>query len=513
MEKKPKKNYVTVISNQLDKKEIYLRLNDINFKKNPRTLFELLEDNQSKIIYFYDLLEKNKDYYKINKIYNNVINPILWQLGHINMFYIKYVINLLKKEYNKTLLFEINDSINKSFKRDDIHSVDYYDSFVTSLYLRFMYLKDIDITKLKECYKKIILFLKNYIKYYSYEFEFVMNNIDNYLIYLGILHNDMHYEGLLFTSNYLGFTKPSNLKFYEEYYYSSIYNNQRTFNKIIENKWINIKGGYFLQGFTNEKHNKNIHFDNEQPQFKTYIKDFVVSKYPITEGEYLYFIKNNGYNIKKYWCINGWEFIKNKEIDAPLYWNKKFGIPEDTWYIEDWCGRRDINIHTNKPVRNISWYEAEAYCRWKDVRLIKESEWEYLATNKGQTLFPWGNDKPNYLRCNIDYKNTNIVDVNYFETINVFTNQSNDRYDSLNNDKVSQLIGNIWEWCEESIYPYDGFKIDPVYREMSYPCFGIKKICRGGCWATSSYLINSKYRNAQGPDCRIQWIGFRVCKK
>ena len=94
MEKKENKNYITVISNQLDKKGIYLRLNDINLKQNPRTLFELLEDNQSKIIYFYDLLEKNKDYYKINKIYNNVINPVLWQLGHINIFYIKYVINL-----------------------------------------------------------------------------------------------------------------------------------------------------------------------------------------------------------------------------------------------------------------------------------------------------------------------------------------------------------------------------------------------------------------------------------
>ena len=77
---------------------------------------------------------------------------------------------------------------------------------------------------------------------------------------------------------------------------------------------------------------------------------------------------------------------------------------------------------------------------------------------------------------------------------------------------VQQLIGNVWEWCEEPIYPYDGFNIDPVYREMSYPFFGFKKICRGGCFAVPDYLIHSKYRNAQMPDCRIQFIGFRVCK-
>ena len=63
--------------------------------------------------------------------------------------------------------------------------------------------------------------------------------------------------------------------------------------------------------------------------------------------------------------------------------------------------------------------------------------------------------------CNLNYKN-------YIKPVN--------EYKEGNNLKgVSQLIGNIWEWCEEPIYPYDGFTIDPVYREMSYPFFGFKK--------------------------------------
>ena len=505
------KNYITKLPNQLEKKNIYVRLNEINLKISSKKLFELLEDNQSKIIYYYDLLERNKNYYKKNVLFNNSVNPILWQLGHINLFYIKYVLNLLKYPYNKNLLFDIIKDLDDSFTTDDINYMDYYDSFVSSLFMRFRYIKSINVKQLKECYKKIMTFIKNYIKYYSYNFEFIMNNVDNYVILLGILHNDMHYEGLLFTSNYFNFSKPTNLKFYEEYYYSKKYNKDLIFNNNFVNKWIDIKKGVYYQGYSNDKYHNTIHFDNEQPSFETFINDFSVSKYPITEGEYLLFIINNGYNNKKYWCINGWEFIKNNNIEAPLYWDK---YKEDSkWLIKDWCGKRYININTKKPVRNISWYEAKAYCKWRDVRLIKESEWEYLSTNKGTTLYPWGNDEPNYLRCNINYKNTNIIDVDYFETINVFTNKSNDSFNSLNLDKVSQLIGNIWEWCEEAIYPYDGFKIDPVYREMSYSCFGIKKICRGGCWATSSYLINSKYRNAQEPTCRIQWIGFRVCKK
>ena len=74
-------------------------------------------------------------------------------------------------------------------------------------------------------------------------------------------------------------------------------------------------------------------------------------------------------------------------------------------------------------------------------------------------------------------------------------------------------MGNIWEWCEEVFYPYPNFTIDYIYREMSYPFFGEKKICRGGCFCVNDYLINPKYRNAQDPGCQIQYIGFRVCLK
>ena len=74
------------------------------------------------------------------------------------------------------------------------------------------------------------------------------------------------------------------------------------------------------------------------------------------------------------------------------------------------------------------------------------------------------------------------------------------------------LFGNVWEWCLEPIYPYDGFKIDPVYREMSYPFFGYKRVCRGGSWCSPNYLATKSYRNAQSMDCLIQYIGFRIVK-
>ena len=170
---------------------------------------------------------------------------------------------------------------------------------------------------------------------------------------------------------------------------------------------------------------------------------------------------------------------KRKNITYPLYYND----------IKD----------SNIPIYHISYYEAEAFCKMFNYRLLYEKEWEYLSTNGGETLYPWGN-KMDINKCNLDYSNI-VLEVD------------NQNKKNVNKWGIEGLIGNVWEWCEDSIYPYDGFKIDPIYKEMSFPYFGFKKICRGGCFNVPNYLIHSKYRNAQYPDCRIQYIGFRVVKK
>ena len=133
-----------------------------------------------------------------------------------------------------------------------------------------------------------------------------------------------------------------------------------------------------------------------------------------------------------------------------------------------------------------------------EKRLPTESEYEYLATNGGIDKFPWGEDLEATKYCNLNYQKY-IVEVT-------------DNKEGDNKKGVSQLMGNVWEWCQEPIYPYDNFVIDPVYREMSYPFFGEKRICKGGCWSVPDFLIHPRYRNAQLPTCREQFIGFRVCR-
>lgn len=402
------------------------------------------------------------------------MNLPVWQLGHIIDFYMKHTLNLLKTKSN--ISFNILSNYIKQIEQQhNINFKVFFDSFQTSQEIRSS--KKICYKRLQIVYKSIIKILISYVKTRK------LDVIDNYLIMLSILHNDMHNENFIFTLYYL---QNSLLK--EHLISNIIISNE----KKIENPYINIHKGFLHQGSNISEH--RIVFDNETPVFLTKIEAFCVNKYTITEYEFLEFVNNYGYSNNDYWCQNGLYWKNKHNIKHPLYW---FNI-NNIWYRKHYDTIHKVG--SNIPICNISWYEAQAYCKWKNVRLLTETEWEYLATNLGRNLYPWGDNPVNSKLCNINNINDYCINVDSFKS-------------GENIKGISQLIGNVWEWCEEPIYPYKNFVIDPIYREMSYPYFGEKKICRGGCFCIQDYLISSSYRNAQLPDCRIQFIGFRTCLK
>ena len=212
---------------------------------------------------------------------------------------------------------------------------------------------------------------------------------------------------------------------------------------------------------------------------------------------FLQFIEGDGYKKNEYWSFSGKLWKNNNLLNFyPLYWQKANG----EWYINYFDKLISLKYLYNYPIIHISWYEAEAYCKWAGGRLITETEWEYIATNSSETLYPWSDSEDLLSKCNINYNNKWICSV------------VNNNPQTNNKWGIEQLIGNCWEWCKDSIYPYNGFKIDPLYREMSYPFFGFKKICRGASWCVPDCLITTSYRNAQEPDTRKQYIGFRLAK-
>ena len=282
----------------------------------------------------------------------------------------------------------------------------------------------------------------------------IMKTADRYRYWLCMAHYHMHVESFYFTCRALGFPLETEAEAAVE---------AKTEACAVgagagELEFMHFAGGSFVQGT-----NAELAFDNEKPAHKVHLESFALSKTCVSAGMYRRFVADGGYTRQALWCPQGWR------------WRAKH-------YVTTWA--RD-DLKDDLPAL-VCWYEACAFCRWytqkfgERVGLPTESQWERAAARYVGA------------EANDNYKRMGVARVDAFDGV--------------------QMFGNVWEWCVEAIYPYDGFCVDKEYREMSYPFFGLKKICRGGAWCVPSWLATLTYRNAQLPDCRHQYIGFRLCK-
>ena len=141
---------------------------------------------------------------------------------------------------------------------------------------------------------------------------------------------------------------------------------------------------------------------------------------------------------------------------------------------------------------------TEAYCSFVNGRLPTEVEWEYVATNLSETIYPWGDQDITDEYGNFFIKFSGTNNVNEYDI-------SNTRL------SIKQMIGNCLEYCNSIFKPYDNFCIDVIEDFSNYKHFG-KVICKGGSW--SSHIINChpKYRYFVDKNNVLEYIGFRVCK-
>lgn len=419
------------------------KINEFDYNVDKNTLLERVYNTKDRTLKFLKPLINGK--ISGLEVKSKYLNPLLWEFGHIVYFWEHNVLYMLQNTYDlfKVKLLQDSKDIYDSYK---IKKKDRNDE-------EFLYSK-------RQVYN-------SYISIIDYIINYIQNNAINsqicYLVTLGLLHNEMHNESFLFTAQSLGLNMGNTTN-------TPLLTNYRT-----EIEYIRIKGGKFTQGTNiNNLNDNNFKFDNEMPSFTMKVHDFVISKNLITNYQYLNFINDNGYSNDELWSNEGWDYIIDNNIELPEYWS----YTGNNIVIRQWDKLIPIEELYDHPVCHISWYEAQAFCKWVNGRLITESEWEYMSIQK---------ERSNYENLNYTINGTLPV-------------------------AEHDIFGNVWEWCEEPIYPYPGFTIDPVYKEMSYPYFGYKKICRGGSWACPHYLVHSKYRNSQYPYNRSQYIGFRVAK-
>jgi ergothioneine biosynthesis protein EgtB len=254
---------------------------------------------------------------------------------------------------------------------------------------------------------------------------------------------------------------------------------------------VKIPGGIYKLGYPGDQ----FCYDNELPEHKVYLEDYLIGTFPVTNGDFQRFMDDGGYDDFKLWLADGWDLIREQEWRAPLFWN--YEKEEKRWMKKDFRG--NIKLDPKEPVVNVSFYEANAYARWAGKRLPTEAEWEKAASwnenLKQKFSYPWGEDMD-------VHKYANVLESNNWAPSRVGTYIQGRSYFGC-----FQMIGDVWEWTssEYSLYPRFKSKFSEYTDKWSVN----QKVLRGGSFATPCLQIRNSYRNYFRPNERILFSGFR----
>ncbi len=219
-------------------------------------------------------------------------------------------------------------------------------------------------------------------------------------------------------------------------------------------------------------------FDNETPRHRTVVEPYEIANRLITNGEYLQFMNDGGYETPTLWLSDGWATIQEHGWKAPLYWTERDG----GWEVFSLSGSRDLR--PDEPVTHLSYYEADAFSRWCGVRLPSEAEWELAA---GGHL-----------------KEGNFMESGLFHP--------RPRNGAGPTDMI-QLFGDVWEWTNSPYTRYPGYQPPAgALGEYNGKFMANQMVLRGGSCATPHSHIRATYRNFFPPDARWQFSGIRLAR-
>ncbi|WP_067178988.1 ergothioneine biosynthesis protein EgtB [Microtetraspora niveoalba] len=236
-------------------------------------------------------------------------------------------------------------------------------------------------------------------------------------------------------------------------------------------------------------------YDNERPAHPVDLPGYWIDRRPVSNGDYVAFIADGGYDDPRWWRPEGWEWVRRKGIGAPLFWTRD--VAGDTgggWWRRRF-GRMEP-VPSGEPVQHVSWYEADAYARWAGRRLPTEAEWEKAC---GGRRYPWGDADPTPDLANLGHRAARPAPVGAYPA-------------GASPYGVEQLVGDVWEWTGSWFQPYPGFRSFP-YPEYSEVFFGeTYRVLRGGSWATHPTAVRTTFRNWDYPIRRQIFAGFRCAR-
>jgi ergothioneine biosynthesis protein EgtB len=251
--------------------------------------------------------------------------------------------------------------------------------------------------------------------------------------------------------------------------------------------WVSIEEGMTRIGYAGDA----FSFDNETPRHRIFLEPYRVALRTVTNGEFLEFIEDGGYQRPELWLSMGWSTVQESGWQAPLYWRRDNG----RWTTFTLSGRRDIDL--DAPVCHVSYFEADAFARWAGARLPTEFEWEHaiashcrLARDDDASFCGHWSDRL-LAKDQFVHPRAEKADAD----IDVFVN----------------AVGNVWEWTASQYLAYPGYQPPPgALGEYNGKFMCNQFVLRGGSCATPSGHARLTYRNFFPPDARWQFSGIRL---
>ena len=282
------------------------------------------------------------------------------------------------------------------------------------------------------------------------------------LIELGLSHEQQHQELLLTDIKHALFQNPLGVKMWDV---------SAAKAHCSPNDWHSHPGGIARIGHQTD----GFAFDNEGPSHRVLLEPFALSSRLVTNGEWDEFIADGGYDTATLWLSDGWGWVRENAIRAPLYWRDDEQFTHAGWQARD----------PDAPVTHISYFEADAFASWAGHRLPTEFEWEAIARGQEGELpahDPQGG------------------------------NQLDDATPPLPRGG-DELFGDCWQFTRSGYLPYPRFQpAEGAVGEYNGKFMSGQFVLKGASCATARGHSRASYRNFFYPHQRWQFTGVRLAK-
>ena len=288
------------------------------------------------------------------------------------------------------------------------------------------------------------------------------------IIELGLNHEQQHQELLVYDIKYILGNNPLFPPYTE-----SVQEDIGT--QAVQLEMLPVEAGKYTIGWQG----KGFCYDNELEPHTVYLEPYAIANRLVTNGEYLKFMEEGGYGQFQWWFSEAWELVKQEGWQAPYHWHKIEGV----WHRYSLQGGLQP-IKLSEPVSHVSYYEAEAYAKWRGMRLPTEQEWE-VACKK---FMPEPKEQSNF-------------------------QDSMKLEPQAGNTQNMQFWGDLWEWTGSAYRPYRGFKeAAGAIGEYNGKFMVNQMVLRGGSCATPKNHIRYSYRNFFHAPLRWLLSGIRLAQ-